>query len=819
MTRIKCIALLAAAFIASHSFGQGNITWVGGDATNPTFWDDATENWSGDFTTFLDGDNVTFDDTASTFDVEIQQVVSPASVTFNNTANTYTVTGNTIQGDVNFNLSANSSVVLSLNGDTTYTGVTTIGSGATLQIGTGTSNANLFGLGSVVNNGTFILARQPNTTEGVALGLSGTGNVVVQSGNLAFLQDTTYSGTTTIADGAALDLRGATGNTGTIGSAAAGTTVGLGGSVITTGVTGTVAEAFTLNGGALDARLSPGDPPGASNVTFSGPITVGTGGNASLILAGGTDALNPPNTPGMTVTTNITGSNGNGLVANVGGGSTMLISGNVAHNGSLTKSGAGLLTLTGTNSYSGNTTINGGGTLDISGAASNTITAASGQALSGDGTLVGNATIQSGATLRVGDAGNLSGTRERLSTDPITYVDAVFTGAGANTTLADGTPMNLVADQASLTNPEDYFNKGDTLDPVGQIPHWLERPRAAANGTNSTVYVASPQFGDDAMNVDVPVIKTTITGLTPGETYDVQGFYWDRSGPAWDISFGLTEAGLTAFPDPGVRAVDSTFTGTVSFVDAGGAINLAQANLGEAVADASGTIAIFIDDGPSTDRTWYDGVGFAQVTFAPGFADNFLTLTVDGDVTLDAGSTTEIELFATNVHDRLDVTGELAAGGTLEVSLAPGAAPFSLGDMVDILDFGSVTGSFALNFEAPGAGLAWDASNLLTTGVIEVVTGPALTGDYNGDGVVNMADYTTWRDSLNADGSTLLNRDPNNSGLVSDADYSSWLVNFGNSAPGSLQSAAQAPVPEPTAIHLVLGVVAVAGGLVRCRRS
>lgn len=190
----------------------------------------------------------------------------------------------------------------------------------------------------------------------------------------------------------------------------------------------------------------------------------------------------------------------------------------------------------------------------------------------------------------------------------ITYVDAVFSGSGANTTLADGTAMNEVADQASLTNPEDYWNKGDSLDPVGQIPHWLERPRAAANG--GSVFVGSPDFG--GTNVDVPTLKTTISGLTPGASYNVYGYYWGRGSAVWDIEFGLSEAGLAAFPDPGVSAADSTFTNPVSLNDSG-VIPLTQANLGETVASAAGTIDVFVNDGPSPDRTWYDGVGFEPI--------------------------------------------------------------------------------------------------------------------------------------------------------------------------------------------------------------
>ncbi|MEX2170546.1 MAG: hypothetical protein WD851_14620 [Pirellulales bacterium] len=72
---------------------------------------------------------------------------------------------------------------------------------------------------------------------------------------------------------------------------------------------------------------------------------------------------------------------------------------------------------------------------------------------------------------------------------------------------------------------------------------------------------------------------------------------------------------------------------------------------------------------------------------------------------------------------------------------------------------------------------------------------PGVPGDYNGDGAVNAADYTLWRD-----GGALLNEvaDP---GTVSPADYTEWRARFGNtSGSGGGVSA----VPEPSGVLLAL---------------
>jgi len=113
------------------------------------------------------------------------------------------------------------------------------------------------------------------------------------------------------------------------------------------------------------------------------------------------------------------------------------------------------------------------------------------------------------------------------------------------------------------------------------------------------------------------------------------------------------------------------------------------------------------------------------------------------------------------------------------------------------------------------ASTATNKSNFFTgTGVLNITTfvPSVLIGDYNNDGVVDAADYATWRDNLG--GATLINRDSANTGAVSMADYISWLTHFGNtSGPGSGAGIASGgAVPEPESIALAsLGVVGLMG--------
>jgi hypothetical protein len=71
-------------------------------------------------------------------------------------------------------------------------------------------------------------------------------------------------------------------------------------------------------------------------------------------------------------------------------------------------------------------------------------------------------------------------------------------------------------------------------------------------------------------------------------------------------------------------------------------------------------------------------------------------------------------------------------------------------------------------------------------GVLSVV----LAGDYNGNSVVDAPDYIIWRKGL---GSTF-----------SQSDYDVWRAHFGQTAGSGSGVSADAAVPEPTTLVLVV---------------
>jgi hypothetical protein len=185
----------------------------------------------------------------------------------------------------------------------------------------------------------------------------------------------------------------------------------------------------------------------------------------------------------------------------------------------------------------------------------------------------------------------------------------------------------------------------------------------------------------------------------------------------------------------------------------------------------------------------------------PGMLIEPALLRVEGDYKALAGSTLELDLFDPTAFDRVEVTGGLTADGTLAVSFDPAAPDAAAGDAFDVLDFASSTGAFdELALPALDAGLVWDVSQLYTNGVLAVANGMA--GDYNGNGTVDAADYTLWRNNVGAPAGTL----PNDVDLVAigRAQYDTWKANYGMSL-FALGAGVSTAVPEPDGLAL-LGV-------------
>ncbi|MDZ4821610.1 MAG: hypothetical protein SGJ20_21830 [Planctomycetota bacterium] len=94
------------------------------------------------------------------------------------------------------------------------------------------------------------------------------------------------------------------------------------------------------------------------------------------------------------------------------------------------------------------------------------------------------------------------------------------------------------------------------------------------------------------------------------------------------------------------------------------------------------------------------------------------------------------------------------------------------------------------------------------------------TGDYNGNGVVDAADYVVWRNT-SGQGATPpgSGADGNANGTIDPGDYTFWRSKFGNLVPG-IGSGSNLAVPEPSLLSLLIvsTVVALCAGNLRKTR-
>lgn len=145
----------------------------------------------------------------------------------------------------------------------------------------------------------------------------------------------------------------------------------------------------------------------------------------------------------------------------------------------------------------------------------------------------------------------------------------------------------------------------------------------------------------------------------------------------------------------------------------------------------------------------------ASGTVSPGM-NAAGVMTFGNGLTLQPGSTYRADITGATSSDRVNVSGALAANGTIQVVLT-GYTPVD-GDVFDLAN-GVITGTPTFDFANAvlGSGLEWDTSSFATNGTIKVVSGDA---------------YVNWADGFSlAGGDALKTADP-------DGDTISNLLEF-----------------------------------------
>lgn len=197
--------------------------------------------------------------------------------------------------------------------------------------------------------------------------------------------------------------------------------------------------------------------------------------------------------------------------------------------------------------------------------------------------------------------------------------------------------------------------------------------------------------------------------------------------------------------------------------------------------------ANFIDSVTSTGGATINNAGTMG---AKGAVDIVANLESTGIIDIDIAGT------GLNQFDSLSITGNATLAGTLDVQLFNGYEPLE-GEMFTVFSATSLTDN-GIVLGGPSADM-FSMSVVGNTLVLTVDFG--LEGDFNGDGIVNIADYTVWRDNLGATDESAINGNGDGANGVDAQDYVVWKTNFGM---GSQDPLSTQQVPEPSSLWLLL---------------
>jgi autotransporter-associated beta strand protein len=271
-----------------------NLAWRG-YATTPA-WDATSQNWYNsdaglDYAAYAQGDNVLFDDNATSFAPTLAGVVTPGKMTVS-TASNYNFTGaGKISGSTGLTKDGPGALILQTTND--YTWATVISNGV-VQVGNANATGTL-GSGPVTNHGVLAYSRTDAVTNSSTI--SGSGSLsMMGSGALTLTATNSFSGGVLQTNGVInANANQALGN---------GTTTLSGGVkrvVVADGVT--LTNSFTLSPGTGSGSTGRGllEGPaiaGTGNVTGPIYITAGPGSSGSGPAAGGHFAGGDGNTTG-----------------------------------------------------------------------------------------------------------------------------------------------------------------------------------------------------------------------------------------------------------------------------------------------------------------------------------------------------------------------------------------------------------------------------------------------------------------------------------------------------------------------------------------
>ena len=702
---------------------------------------------------------------------------------------------------------------LVLAGTSTFSGVTTINPGSTLQFSNG---GKLTGSSAIVNNGLLVVNRSTTLTQGSDFGvISGSGAFTNTAGTTIFNAANTYTGDTNLTAGTLLIGADSALGSGALNINGSGSI----GSVDTT--PHTIGNNITLN---ANPTIS-----GSGNLTFNGALQSGTAARTITVSQGAT---------------------------------VLTLNGDLLGTGLLTKSGSGTLVLAGSNSSTSGVTVSAG-ILNVQNG--NAFGASGIVTVTGLGAgmqLQGGITIPSGIQVRTSNPGtgtvpyaikNVSGTNTILG--PLT----MWTGYGDTVIASDGGSLNLAGTITSLQTRTLFLQAVSTVNTISG---------AIVNGGVNSVDLSGGGTwifsGSNTYTGNTTVNGSTLQLGNSGSTGRISpsSAITNNGTLAFNRSNTLTQGTDFASTIAGTGNVTQAGSGTTilsasNSYSGGTTVNAGALSLGSdaALGATSGTVTLnggslqtsaSFDFDPARNFTVGSGTGTLNTqgnantiagalsgagTLAKsgsgtlilsgsigigGLSANEGTVSIGQSGTIGAmsvGASGTVTLTAhTGVYNVIDTSSlSIAAGGSIDlwnnamvlrasgtsenaanlatVKAAVNAASHGL--KWDGVGFGSTTAfneaqtgktqALALmvydntvikqaGFEGvSGLGYFDESSN--PVGFNQVLVKLTYLGDFNADGVINASDYT-WLDGFALGANTL--GDLNGDGVVNATDYT-WL--------------------------------------------